>query len=195
MGSTSGILVVDATWNQHQWCLLLYRDTGGLSLTHRFDWGERSESYLENLAGLQRAGYQLKAIVSDGHNASLKAVHQVFPGVPQQCCLLHLHRQCLLWLTQRPKTLAGQSLRYLVNQLLQVQSIEEACEWNLLLDSWFKLFTDVLQEKTYATQPRTKKLVVHPQLFTQSLAAAQECSTPPLVMVASTRYPQDQQPA
>lgn len=153
MSSSSGILVVDATWNHRQWCLLLYRDTSGLILTHRFDGGERSESYLEDLAGLQRAGYQPKAIVSDGHNALLKALNQVFPGVPQQRCLLHLHRQCLLWLTQQPKTLAGQSLRYLVNQLLQVQSIEEARQWNLLLDSWYELFTNVLQEKTFASQP------------------------------------------
>jgi hypothetical protein len=146
-------LVLDATWNHRQWCLLLYRDTGGLILTHRFDLGERFEGYLEDLTRLKSAGYQPTAIVSDGKRSLLKAVNRVFPGVPQQRCLLHLQRQCLVWLTQRPKTLAGQSLRYLATQLLQVQSIEEAQDWNLLFDSWFKLFQEVLQEKTFAAQP------------------------------------------
>jgi len=146
-------LVLDATWNHRQWCLLLYRDTGGLILTQRFDLGERFEGYLEDLTRLKSAGYQPTAIVSDGKRSLLKAVNRVFPGVPQQRCLLHLQRQCLVWLTQRPKTLAGQSLRYLATQLLQVQSIEEAQDWNLLFDSWFKLFQEVLQEKTFAAQP------------------------------------------
>jgi len=113
-GSTAGILLLDATWNHRQWCLLLYRDTGGLILSHRFALGERLEGYLEDLSRLNSVGYQPKAIVSDGHSALLKAVNRVFLGVPQQRCLLHLQRQCLLWLTQQPKTLAGQSLRHLV---------------------------------------------------------------------------------
>jgi len=146
-------LVLDATWNHRKWCLLLYRDTGGLILGHSFDLGERFAGYLGDLNCLKSAGYQPKAIVSDGHKALLKAVNQVFPGVGQQRCLLHLQRQGLLWLTQNPKTLAGQSLRYLVIQLLQVQSFEEAQEWNLLLQSWFELFQEVLQEKTLAARP------------------------------------------
>jgi hypothetical protein len=144
--------VLDATWNHRQWCLLLYRDRASLILAHRFDAGEKFEGYLADLAGLKAAGYQPQAIVSDGSNALLKAARVVFPGVPQQRCLLHLQRQCLLWLTRRPKTLAGQSLRYLAIELLRVQSVEDAQDWNLLLSSWFELFGQVLQEKTLSVQ-------------------------------------------
>lgn len=167
---SSGVLVLDATWNHREWCLLLYRDAGGLVLTHRFDTGEKYEGYLDDLTRLKTTGYQPKAIVSDGHNALLKAIRQVFPGVPQQRCLLHLQRQCLLWLTQHPKTLAGQSLRYIVIQLLQVESNQEAEVWNVLFDSWCELFQDVLQEKTFATYPAnpTNSTNIHQTTLAQS---------------------------
>jgi transposase-like protein len=70
---------------------------------HLDNWAniwERFEGYLEDLTRLKSAGYQPKAIVSDGNIALLKAAGIVFPEVPQQRCLLHLQRQCLLWLTQ-----------------------------------------------------------------------------------------------
>jgi hypothetical protein len=121
-------------------------------LTHRFDTGERFEGYLEDLTRLKEAGYQPKAIVSDGHIALLKAIQAVFPHIPQQRCLLHIQRQCLLWLTQHPKTLAAQSLRYIVLQLLKVESTDEAQVWDVLFEVWCELFQDVLVEKTHATK-------------------------------------------
>ncbi len=125
-------------------------------MKQRFDTGERFEAYLEDLSDLNKAGYQPKAIVSDGHLALLKAIQTVYPQVPQQRCLLHIHRQSLLWLTLHPKTLAAQSLRHIVLELLQVQSTDEAVIWNLLFDVWSELFQDVLTEKTQAPTPQPK---------------------------------------
>jgi len=153
---TSGILILDATWNHREWCLLLYRDSKGQILTHRFDVAERYQGYLEDLTQIKSAGYQPQAIVSDGHLALLKAIDAVYPQVPQQRCLLHIQRQCLLWLTQHPKTLAAGSLRYIVLQLLKVDSSDDAHVWNVLFDAWSELFTDVLNERTYSAGPKDK---------------------------------------
>lgn len=154
---SSGILILDATWNHREWCLLLYRDSKGQILTHRFDLAERYEGYLEDLTRLKSAGYQPQAIVSDGHIALLKAMATVYPQVPQQRCLLHIQRQCLVWLTQHPKTLAAQSLRYIVVQLLKVESTEEAHLWNVLFDTWSELFSAVLIERTYSAVPKENR--------------------------------------
>ena len=150
-------LVLDATWNHRQWCLLVYRDKGGTVLSHRFDQGERFEGYLQDLVQIRATGYIPKAIVSDGKAGLLKAVNKVYPEVPQQRCLIHIHRQALNWLTQHPKTLAGQALRQITLELFKVQTIEDAQTWNLLLESWFELFQEVLQEKTVAAKSTAAK--------------------------------------
>lgn len=89
---------------------------------------------------LRSAEYQPKAIVSDGNSSLLRAVNLVFPEAQQQRCLLHLQWQCLVWLTQQPKTLAGQSLRRIALDLLKVESMQEAQVWNLSFDTWVECF-------------------------------------------------------
>ncbi len=142
------VLVVDATWNRRQWCLLIYRDAAGLILAHRFGRGENFEAYAEDLHHLKTNQYFPYAIVCDGHPALLKAVRTVFPEAIQQRCLVHVQRQALIWLTQNPKTEAGRELRVLSSQLLQVKASADAKRWNQEMSHWHTRFQQVLMERT-----------------------------------------------
>ncbi len=146
-----GILVLDATWNRRSWCLLLYRDVvSGKIVAFDFNISETYFAYLEDLDRLKQTGYQPHAIVSDGKAGLLKAVGEVYPEAVQQRCLIHIQRQALIWLTQNPKTLAGETLKRIVKQLLLVSTQDEATAWNQLLQDWYREFADFIAERTYA---------------------------------------------
>lgn len=143
--------MLDATWNRRSWCLLLYRDVvSGKIVAFDFNISETYFAYLEDLDRLKQTGYQPHAIVSDGKAGLLKAVGEVYPEAVQQRCLIHIQRQALIWLTQNPKTLAGETLKRIVKQLLLVSTQDEATAWNQLLQDWYREFADFIAERTYA---------------------------------------------
>ena len=149
----AAVLVIDATRNRRIWCWLLYRDTEGKILIHRFERNETFESYTADLRQLKAQGYEPRAMVSDGHPALLKAMKAVYPAIPHQRCLIHIKRQALVWLTRRPKSLAGQTLKYIALELTRVTNQKEAQSWNLLLHQFEKIFNADLTEKSYAEHP------------------------------------------
>lgn len=89
-----------------------------------------------------------RAIVSDHQKGLRSAVSLVFPGVLHQRCQAHIMRQALTWITKRPKTLAGRTLRVLVLRLSKIEREDEALLWTATLNRWHKYFKPFLDEKT-----------------------------------------------
>lgn len=154
--NSATVLVIDATWNHQRWCLIIYRDVLGQVVHSQFAEGERYEVIKQDLQYLKSKGYQPSAIVSDGRASIIKAAKEVYPTIPLQRCLFHIVHQAKKWLTRNPKTPAAQTLRALVISIMSVDSVEKARAWNDAFDLWQELFIQQVQERSYASHPKTQ---------------------------------------
>lgn len=59
------------------------------------------------------------------------------PDVMVQRCLVHIQRMCLIWITARPKSLAGIELRHLVLKICQIKNENDKLYWINKLNEWY----------------------------------------------------------
>lgn len=112
-------------------------------------WGfgprENAEGWYEAL--LKVTG-EPRAVVSDHQKGLRLAVRLRFPDALHQRCQAHIIRQALIWITRRPKTLAGRTLRVLALRLSRVETAHDAEQWIATLGRWHEAFKPFLSEKT-----------------------------------------------
>lgn len=148
-------LLIDATYFSNNLCLVLYRDnTIKYTQLYRLTDGEWYEEIREDLANLLGMGVQIESITCDGHKALLKAIRKACRHVIVQRCLVHIQRMCRIWLTMRPKSLAGTELRAIVNKLHTIKTHEQRNNWLVSLIKWHKTHENYLKEKTYGPTGR-----------------------------------------
>ena len=141
-------LRLDATYFE-QFCKLCYQDhDDGYTQLVRFSDGEHYSEIKEDLDNLITLGVQIESITTDGHKSILKAIKKSIPDVVVQCCLVHIQRMCLLWLTRFPRHSSGVELRQLVLMLMRIKSENDRIYWTLELRLWYDRHRDYLQEKT-----------------------------------------------
>lgn len=92
---------------------------------------------------LEERGWTFQAVVVDGRRGMLR----VFEGMPIQVCQFHQMRTVTKYLTRKPETPAGQSLRSI---MLELTRSTEAT-FTKLLSEWRKEHPHILTEKTYVT--------------------------------------------
>jgi len=138
-------LVLDATALAPDLVALIARtpDDGGLS----FEFAEQ-ESYESWKHLLSRLADTPRAVVSDAQKGLKKAIRERFPGVPIQRCLMHVMRLALAWITKRPQTAAGKTLRVLVKAMSHVWSEYEARVWTTWFLRWCIHYQCFLAERT-----------------------------------------------
>ena len=106
-------------------------------------WGtvtyERYDTWLWFLTYLKRQCVSPAFVVCDGQRGMLAALRCIWPDVLIQRCVIHIHRQARLWLTQHPKTVAGQDLLLLVDQLLTVKTRHQKRRWTRSFQRWLKI--------------------------------------------------------
>lgn len=110
---------------------------------------ERYESWLLLLANLRHRGFIPAFVVCDGQRGLLAAVRSVWPQALIQRCVIHVHRQSRLWLTQEPKTRAGQELLAIVNQLLAVRTLRQKRRWVRSFRRWQRRHDHFLKERSW----------------------------------------------
>lgn len=97
-------LLIDGTYFSNGICLVLYRDaTIKFTQLYRLTDGEHYFDIKEDLENLLALGVQIESVTSDGHKSILKAVKKVIPNIVLQRCLVHIQRDCRIWLTKHPK--------------------------------------------------------------------------------------------
>ena len=100
--------------------MVLYRDnTFKFTQLYRFSDRERYLEIKEDLLNLLNLGVQIESITSDGHKAILKAVREALPDAVQQRCLVHIQRDCRIWLTKNPKSFAGYDLKKIHDSVIE----------------------------------------------------------------------------
>ena len=142
-------LLIDGTYFSNDICLIIYRDDNiKFTQLYRITDGEHYTEIQEDLQNLLLLGIKIKSITSDGHKAILKAVKHSNSTIIFQRCLVHIQRECSLWLTAHPKTIQGFSLLTLVHQLHLIETEEQKQQWIKQLYDWHLNHKDYINQKT-----------------------------------------------
>ncbi|MGH8453451.1 MAG: transposase [Nevskiales bacterium] len=165
---------------------LVVQDVRRRPVTWAFAERESYESWRGVLGPLSAAGIEPRFVVCDGQKGLLKAIRSVWPRIVIQRCLLHVMRQAKLWLTQHPKTEAGQALLHLVRRLFAIRTKRQRRRWLRAYRGWLRRHHAFLKQRTYhPTAPRRwwythRKLRAVRSLLTNSLGD----------LFCYTRYPE-----
>ena len=143
------VLVIDTTFFD-SFGLMVFRDPNRKkNLLWKFVLKETIEEYLEGIAHLERLGYRIHGIVSDGKTGLKERLSLM--EYPSQLCQFHQMKTVTKYLTRRPETQAGQKLRMIMLSL--PRTTKEA--FTRALDFWFIQHESFLTEKTI--HPESKR--------------------------------------
>lgn len=143
-------LLIDGTYFSNDICLIIYRDNQiKFTQLYRITNGEYYEEIKEDLENILSLEIQIESITCDGHRSILKAIKKVCKDVILQRCVVHIQRECKVWLTTNPKSQAGQSLRSIVNKLSLVDSHDKAQRWMKEIYDWHCHYKQFIQEKSF----------------------------------------------
>lgn len=144
-------LLIDATYFSNDICLVIYRDNQvKFTQLYRLTDGEYYHEIKEDLEVMLSLGITIESITCDGHRSILKAVRKTCKEVMLQRCLVHIQRECKIWLTQNPKSEAGLSLLAIVKRLSQIRTHHEAQHWMREIVDWHTHYQTFVQEKSYS---------------------------------------------
>lgn len=172
-------LVIDATWFKRNYCLLIYWDHDQQRIQWwRYTTSENGFEIAQDLRRLKDGGVICTGITSDGSKGLNTAVNLIYPNIPHQRCMVHVQRQALAWLTRNPKTVPGQQLKPLIQELTKIETWEQANQWTKTILDWEKRWNTFLKQRTYLPGTRrwwythrslrkVRALVIHavPNLF------------------------------
>lgn len=151
------ILVLDATTVVKQtWVVLIAQDAQRRQpVSWQFAVRESYGAWRGFLQSLAQAGIHPHCVVCDGQKGLLKAIHAVWPETLIQRCLVHVVRQAKAWLTQHPKTPAGQALLARVRTLFAVRTKRQRRRWLRAYRSWRRRYEGFLKQRsTHPTEPK-----------------------------------------
>ena len=146
-------LLIDGTYFSNGICLVLYRDsTIKFTQLYRFSDREHYTEIKEDLQNLLNLGVQIESVTSDGHRSILKAVKEVLPNAILQRCLVHIQRDCRVWLTKNPKSFAGYDLKQITSKMHTIKTHHQLSLWLLELQNWYIEYQDYINEKSYNSE-------------------------------------------
>ena len=143
-------LLIDGTYFVNKVCLVLYRDQRvKATLSYRLSDGEWESELLEDLNNILSIGIEIESVTCDGLSNIIKSVRKSSPNTIIQRCIVHIQRECLLWLTKYPKSEAGRELRKIVQLIHTIKNREQWGYWVVSLIRWEEKYRDFLNEKSY----------------------------------------------
>jgi len=148
--------VIDATWFGRESCLLAYWDKDRKKVQW-WRWSNKKEAaweIIEDLKSLKKKRVIFKAATSDGSPGIKTALDYLYPSIPHQRCLVHLQRMGLIFLTKRPKTLAGWELRDLILKLNIIETHENHNLWVRSFYHWCNQYYSFLKQKSYSFEKK-----------------------------------------
>jgi hypothetical protein len=145
-------IIIDGTYFSNDICLVVYRNSAiKCTQLYRLSDGERYEEIKEDLENLSNLNIQVKSITCDGHRAILKAVRKVFKNeIMVQRCVVHIQRMSRIWLTKEPKSMAGQELLKITQQIHRIATEEQKLYWLRALYDWDIRHQEFIKEKSFS---------------------------------------------
>jgi transposase-like protein len=146
-------LLIDGTWVDKDQCIVVYRDNDSKStLYYRFAEGEVEDEIIRDLQVFKRLKVSISSFTTDGAEPIIRAIKYCYPHTTRQRCIVHIERECLLWITQHPRTSAGITLRRLVCQISHIKTNNDKLFWTRELYKWYDEYREFIKEKTINTE-------------------------------------------
>lgn len=140
-------LLIDGLWFGRWFVLMVYRQHKNLTILHISVAGKEVETKIsKDLRHLVELGYRFTGIVSDGGKGIVKAINIVFPHIPHQVCLAHMHRDIINALGRYPKDERVRRLKILADHLWLIESKEALQWWQGKLKDWLNHHWKLLLE-------------------------------------------------
>lgn len=140
------VVVLDGTSLLPRQCVALI--AYGLGDAPQISWSfaprESSATWSALLAHIPPARF----VVCDGQKGLLSALKRHWPNTTIQRCLIHVVRQSIAWITQRPQTRAGQELLVLVRGLSKVWTRRQKRKWLHRFWNWWRRRERFLNART-----------------------------------------------
>ena len=87
-------------------------------------------------------------VVCDGGSGIASALRQEWPDTRIQRCIFHIRMNLRRHLTLNPRTQAGRHLAQIGRALSEVTTVEDAIEWQKLLNVWWQAYGHLTKERT-----------------------------------------------
>jgi hypothetical protein len=143
--------LIDGTYFSNDICLIVYRDnTIKFTQLYRLTSGEYYHEIKEDIDNLLGLNIKIESITCDGHRAILKAIKQSCKDVILQRCVVHIERECRIWLTTNPKSIAGSELLRIVRKISLIAHHHQSHEWIIELYNWYEQHKSYINEKSYS---------------------------------------------
>jgi hypothetical protein len=145
-------LIIDGTYFSNDICLVVYRDNDiKNTILYRITNDEQTQEIVEDFRNLISVGFQIESITCDGHRSILKSIKIVYKkSIVIQRCVVHVERQCSIWLTKNPKSQAGQELLKIVKRISQISTLEQKYKWLRDLYDWDLKYKAFITERSLA---------------------------------------------
>ncbi len=145
----SAFLLIDGLWLKRGFVLMAYRQSKSLLLLHISVVGSEVATKIAKDLRVIKIHYHFTGVVSDGSTGIIKAVQKVFPHIPHQICLAHLHRDIIAAIGKYPKQERIKELKLLADHVWLIESKEALRWWKKEVKQWLQRNTDYLKEKRY----------------------------------------------
>ena len=146
-------LIIDGSYLPNGLCLILYYDHDIRYVQlYRTATAEKLREIKQDLQVLKALGVEVYSVTCDGHKSILKAVAKVYSGAVVQRCVVHIKRQCSLYLSRKPKLQASQELLQIVRCLTAIKTQEQCSYWLLSLHNWYQQHKEILLEESINEQ-------------------------------------------
>src|SRR3989344_3077127 len=148
--SDQAFLLLDGLWFGRWFVLMVYRQSGTLYLLHISVMGREVTSKISrDLGAVKTMGYSFTGVVSDGGTGIVGAVAKIFPHIPHQLCLAHLHRDVIAAIGRYPKDERVKDLKRLADHVWLIESKEALSWWKQQVATWIQSHHAYLKEKRY----------------------------------------------
>lgn len=154
-GEGEAFLLIDGLWFSRWFVLLVYRQSRNLTILH-VSVGKRevATKVKRDLEALRETGYRFTGVVSDGGRGIVRAVTMVWPHIPHQICLAHMHRGMVAAIGRYPKDYRVQELKALADWVWKIESQEALRWWKGNVREWVNTNWWFIHEKRRDTQGR-----------------------------------------
>lgn len=142
-------LLLDGLWLKRGFVLMAYRQSRDLQILHISVVGREAATKIAKDLKILKSIYRFTGVVSDGGTGIVKAVSDVFPRIPHQICLAHLHRDVIASIGRYPKSEHVRGLKRLADWVWLIESKEALKWWQKEVKRWTNTYNEYLKEKRY----------------------------------------------
>ena len=146
-------LLIDGTYYSDDHCLIVYRaENLKRTIFYRFTAHEDQNEIAADLISIRDLGYDVIGVTTDGGDNIIRAVQYVFPNVPRQRCVVHVQRDCLASITQKPRYPETRLFRNIVLQLSDVYTVNDKLWWLNVYSNWVEENEEYVFQKAVVPQ-------------------------------------------